>query len=106
MDRQAHDYATAMAFVQQQQQQQTTNIQQQQQFGFHQQFPPSVHGPPFLPPHPSLQQYPFPRHMQQPHQLHPHPPPHPHLLHLQQQQQPPPLFPCFCARSWKYLLLF
>lgn len=93
MDRQAHDYATAMAFVQQQQQQQTTNIQQQQQFGFHQQFPPSVHGPPFLPPHPSLQQYPFPRHMQQPHQLHPHPPPHPHLLHLQQQQQPPPVFP-------------
>ncbi|CAL5364136.1 unnamed protein product [Camellia sinensis] len=80
------------ATIKQQQQQQTTNIQQQQQFGFHQQFPPSVHGPPFLPPHPSLQQYPFPRHMQQPHQLHHHPPPHPHLLHLQRQQQPPPVF--------------
>ncbi|GMP23927.1 hypothetical protein CsSME_00001363 [Camellia sinensis var. sinensis] len=63
MDRQAHDYAAAMGFVQQQQQQQTTSIQQQQQFGFHQQFPPSVHGPPFLPPDPSLQQYPFPRHI-------------------------------------------
>ncbi|KAH7841401.1 hypothetical protein Vadar_029462 [Vaccinium darrowii] len=77
MDRQAHDYAAAMAFAQQQQQQ-ATNIQQQQQFGFHpqhQQFPPSVHGPPFLSPHPSLQQYPFPHHLQQPHQLHPHPPP-------------------------------
>ncbi|THG19940.1 hypothetical protein TEA_021561 [Camellia sinensis var. sinensis] len=83
------NFPPAMAFVQQQ----TTNIQQQQQFGFHQQFPPSVHGPPFLPPHPSLQQYPFPRHMQQPHQLHPHPPPYPHLLHLQRQQQPPPVFP-------------
>ncbi|KAL6992040.1 hypothetical protein U1Q18_010151 [Sarracenia purpurea var. burkii] len=97
MDRQAHDYAAAMAFAQQQQQQQqAANIQQQQQFGFHpqlQQFPPSVHGPPFLSPHPSLQQYPFPRHMQQPHQLPPHPPPHPHLLHLQQQQQPSPAFP-------------
>ncbi|GMP23947.1 hypothetical protein CsSME_00001374 [Camellia sinensis var. sinensis] len=91
MDRQAHDYAAVMAFVQQQQQ--TTNIQQQQQFGFHQQFPPSVHGPPFLPPHLSLQQYPFPRHMQQPHQLHPHPSPYPHLFYLQQQQQPPPVFP-------------
>ncbi|KAF7146165.1 hypothetical protein RHSIM_Rhsim04G0157200 [Rhododendron simsii] len=93
MDRQAHDYAAAMAFAQQQQQ--AANIQQQQQFGFHpqhQQFPPSVHGPPFLSPHPSLQQYPFPRHLQQPHQLHPHPPPHPHHLHLQ-QQQPPPSFP-------------
>lgn len=92
MDRQAHDYA-AMAFAQQQQQ--SANLQQQQQFGFHpqqQQFPPSVHGPPFLPPHPSLQ-YPFPRHMQQPHQLHPHPPAVPQLLHLQQQQQPPPAFP-------------
>ncbi|XP_052207341.1 uncharacterized protein LOC127811477 isoform X2 [Diospyros lotus] len=94
MDRQAHDYAAAMAFAQQQQQQ-AANIQQQQQFGLHpqhQQFPP-VHGPPFVPPHPSLQQYPFPRHMQQPHQLHPHPQAHPHLLHLQQQQQPPPSFP-------------
>ncbi|PSS04950.1 Calcium homeostasis endoplasmic reticulum protein [Actinidia chinensis var. chinensis] len=88
MDRQAHDYAAAMAYAQQQQ---AANIQQQKPFGFHpqhQQFPPSVHGPPFLSPHPSLQQYPFPRHMQQPHQLHPHPPPHPHLLH-----QPPSAFP-------------
>ncbi|KAJ9671999.1 hypothetical protein PVL29_025582 [Vitis rotundifolia] len=95
MDRQAHDYAAAMAFAQQQQQ--AANVQQQQPFGFHpqhQQFPPSVHGPPFLPPHPSLQQYPFHRHMPpQPQQLHPHPPPHPHLLHLQQQQQPPSAFP-------------
>ncbi|XAR71637.1 hypothetical protein NMG60_11018007 [Bertholletia excelsa] len=94
MDRQAHEYAAAMAFAQQQPQ--AANIQQQQQFGFHpqhQQFPPSVHGPPFLPPHPTLQQYPFPRHIQQPHQLHPHPAPHPHLLHLQQQQQPSAAFP-------------
>ncbi|KAJ9687162.1 hypothetical protein PVL29_015855 [Vitis rotundifolia] len=94
MDRQAHDYAAAMAFAQQQQQ--AANVQQQQPFGFHpqhQQFPPSVHGPPFLPPHPSLQQYPFHRHMPPQPQLHPHPPPHPHLLHLQQQQQPPSAFP-------------
>ncbi|RVW94787.1 Calcium homeostasis endoplasmic reticulum protein [Vitis vinifera] len=95
MDRQAHDYAAAMAFAQQQQQ--AANVQQQQPFGFHPQhqpFPPSVHGPPFLPPHPSLQQYPFHRHMPpQSQQLHPHPPPHPHLLHLQQQQQPPSAFP-------------
>lgn len=97
MDRQPHDYTSAMAFTQQQQQQ-AGNIQQpqqQQQFGYHpqhQQFPPSVHPPPFLPhPHPSLQQYPFPRHLPQPPpQPYPHPPPHPHLLHLQQQQQPPP----------------
>ncbi|KAK3019889.1 hypothetical protein RJ639_002938 [Escallonia herrerae] len=83
MDRQAHDYAAAMAFAQQQQ-------QQQQQFGFPpqlQQFPPSVHGPPYLSPHPSLQQFPYHRHMQQP-PLHPHAPPH--LLHL---QQPPSAFP-------------
>ncbi|KAA8520996.1 hypothetical protein F0562_011669 [Nyssa sinensis] len=96
MDRQAHDYAAAAAMAFAQQQQQAANIQQQQQFGFHpqhQQFPPSVHGPPFLPPHPSLQQFPFHRHVQQQQQVHPHPPPHPHLLHLQQQQQPPPAFP-------------
>uniref|UniRef100_A0A5B7AA58 Putative calcium homeostasis endoplasmic reticulum protein-like isoform X1 n=1 Tax=Davidia involucrata TaxID=16924 RepID=A0A5B7AA58_DAVIN len=96
MDRQAHDYAAAAAMAFAQQQQQASNIQQQQQFGFHpqhQQFPPSVHGPPFLPPHPSLQQFPFHRHMQQPQQLLPHPPTHPHVLHLQQQQQPPPAFP-------------
>ncbi|XP_019263776.1 PREDICTED: calcium homeostasis endoplasmic reticulum protein-like [Nicotiana attenuata] len=92
MDRQAPDYAAAMAFSQQQHQ--AANTQQQQQFGFHpqhQQFPPSIHGPPFLAPHSSLQQFPYPRPMQQP-QLHPHTPP-PHLLHLQQQQQPPPAFP-------------
>ncbi|KAJ8541739.1 hypothetical protein K7X08_002555 [Anisodus acutangulus] len=91
MDRQAHDYA-AMAFAQQQHQ--AASMQQQQQFGFHpqhQQFSPSVHGPPFLPPHSSLQQFPYPRPIQQP-QLHPHTPP-PHLLHLQQQQHPPPAFP-------------
>nr|XP_043623838.1 calcium homeostasis endoplasmic reticulum protein [Erigeron canadensis]XP_043623839.1 calcium homeostasis endoplasmic reticulum protein [Erigeron canadensis] len=91
MDRQGHDYAAAaMAFAQQQ----AANLQQQQQqpppYGFHpqhQQFLPAVHGPPFLPPHPSIQQ--FPRHplMQQP-QIHPHPPPHLHL-----HQQPPPNFP-------------
>uniref|UniRef100_A0A2N9EL74 CID domain-containing protein n=1 Tax=Fagus sylvatica TaxID=28930 RepID=A0A2N9EL74_FAGSY len=98
MDRQPHDYASASAIAYAQQQRQPPNMQQQQQqFGFppqHQQFPPSVHGPPFLPPHPSLQQFPYHHHMQQqPQQLHPHPPPHPHLLHLQQQQQPPPAFP-------------
>lgn len=98
MDRQGHDYAAAaMAFAQQQQQ--AANIQNQQQpppppYGFHpqhQQFLPSVHGPPFIPPHPSIQQ--FPRHplMQQP-QIHPHPQSHHHLLHLP-QQQPPPNFP-------------
>ncbi|CAN4109482.1 unnamed protein product [Withania somnifera] len=92
MDRQAPDYAAAMAFAQQQQQ--AANTQQQQQFGFHpqhQQFPPPIHGPPFIAPHSSLQQFPYPRPLQQP-QLHPHAPP-PHLLHLQQQQQPPPAFP-------------
>lgn len=97
MDRQGHDYAAAAAMAFAQQQQQAANIQQQQPppFGFHpqhQQFLPSVHGPPFLPPHPSIQQ--FPRHplMQQP-QIHPHPPSHLHHLHLPQQQQPPPTFP-------------
>ncbi|GAB4856698.1 hypothetical protein Ancab_014613 [Ancistrocladus abbreviatus] len=95
MDNRPHDYAAsaAMAYAQQQQQQQQTNIPQQQ-FGFHpqhQQFPP-VHGPPFLPPHPSLQPYPFLQ-QQQPQQLHSHAPPHSHLLHLQQQQQPSPVFP-------------
>nr|GMD41618.1 calcium homeostasis endoplasmic reticulum protein-like [Ipomoea batatas] len=91
MDRPPHDYAAAMAFAQQQHQ--AANMQQQQQFGFHpqhQQFPPSGHGPPFLPPQSSLQQFPYPR----PSQIHPHAPPPPHLLHLQQQQQhPPPAFP-------------
>ncbi|KAK7849640.1 protein tic 214 [Quercus suber] len=97
MDRQPHDYASASAMAYAQQQRQPPNMQQQQQFGFppqHQQFPPSVHGPPFLPPHPSLQQFPFHHHMQQqPQQLHPLPQPHPHLLHLQQQQQPQQAFP-------------
>ncbi|KAF6158351.1 hypothetical protein GIB67_022431 [Kingdonia uniflora] len=84
MDRQAHEYA-AMAFAQQQQQ--AANIQQHQQFGFHpqnRQFPQQVHGTPFLTPHPALQQFPFHRHLQRQHQIHPHPQ---HLLHLQQQQQ-------------------
>ncbi|CAK9157607.1 unnamed protein product [Ilex paraguariensis] len=80
MDRQAHDYAAAMAFSQQQQQ--AANIQQQQQFGFH---PPQRNSP-----HQFL--FPFHRSMQQP-QLQPLPPPHPHLLHLQQQRRPPPAFP-------------
>ncbi|KAI3948757.1 hypothetical protein MKX01_022171 [Papaver californicum] len=97
MDRQARDYAAAaaaMAYAQQQQQQ-----LQQQQFGLHpqhQQFPQQVHGPPFLPPHPSLQQFPYHHHMQQQQQqqqLHPHPHQHHHLLHLQQQQAPPPHLP-------------
>ncbi|KAL3835482.1 hypothetical protein ACJIZ3_010218 [Penstemon smallii] len=87
MDRPPHDYGAGMPYVQQQQ---APNMQQQQQqYGFHpqhQQFPPSVHGPPFLPPHPSHQQFPYPRPMQQP-QLYPHPPPHPHL-----HQQSPPSF--------------
>ncbi|XP_021768356.1 calcium homeostasis endoplasmic reticulum protein-like [Chenopodium quinoa] len=88
MDRSPHDYA-AMAFAQQQQQ--AANLPGQQ-YGFppqHQQFPPSVHGPPFLPPPPSVQQFPY-QHQQHPQQIHP---PHSHLLHLQQQQQPPPPFP-------------
>ncbi|KAG9459794.1 hypothetical protein H6P81_004302 [Aristolochia fimbriata] len=104
MDRQAHDYAAAMAFAQQQQQAniQQQQQQQQQQFGFHPQspqFPQQVHGPPFMAPHPSLpQQFPFPRHLPPQPQplLHhgPHPPPHSHhpLLHLQQQQPPPAAF--------------
>ncbi|KAK9155858.1 hypothetical protein Sjap_003338 [Stephania japonica] len=94
MDRQAHEFAAAaaaaMAFAQQQQQQQA---QQQQQFGFHsqhQQFPQQVHGPPFLAPHPSLQQFPFHRHLPPPppQQLLPHAQHHlPHML------QPPHSFP-------------
>lgn len=87
MDRQGHDYAAAMAFAQQQQ---AANVQQQQQYGFHpqhQQYPPSAHGPPFMPPHPSLQQFPYPRPMQQP--QYPPPAPHPHMLHMPQQQRPP-----------------
>ncbi|KAF2305820.1 hypothetical protein GH714_008253 [Hevea brasiliensis] len=95
MDRQAHDYAaaaSAMAFAQQQQhQRQAANIQpQQQQFGFHpqhQQFPP----PSFMSPHPSMQQFPYPHHLQQQqHQPHSLPSAHPQLLH---QQHPPPPFP-------------
>ncbi|KAF5725474.1 Calcium homeostasis endoplasmic reticulum [Tripterygium wilfordii] len=95
MERQAHDFSAASAMVYAQQQRQAANMQQQQQFGFHpqQQLPPMVRGPPFMSPHPSLQQYPYPHPMSQPPQLHQHPPPHPHLLHLQQQQQPPSAFP-------------
>ena len=104
MERQGHDYAAASAMAYAQQQRQAANMQQQQQFGFHpqhQQFPSSVHGPPFLPPgpgpaHPSLQQFPYHHAMpqqQQLQQLHPHaPPPPPHLL-IQQQHQAPPAFP-------------
>ncbi|XP_073003757.1 uncharacterized protein [Typha latifolia] len=89
MDRQAHEYAAAMAFAQQQQQQ--ANMQQQQQFGFHpqaQQLPHQVHGPPFVAPHPSLQQFP-PYHRPMPQQQQLYPPHHHPLVHLQQQQQPP-----------------
>ena len=92
MDRPPHSYAAASAMDYSQQQRQAANIQQQ--FGFHpqhQQFPATMHGPPFLPAHPS--QFPYHPHMQQQQQLHPHPPPHPQLLHLQQQQQPLPTFP-------------
>ncbi|XP_022731858.1 uncharacterized protein LOC111286246 [Durio zibethinus] len=94
MDRPPHSYAAASAMAYSQQQRQPANIQQQ--FGFHpqhQQFPTTVHGPPFIPPHPS--QFPYHPHMQQQPQLHPHPSLHPQLLHLQQQQQqqPPPSFP-------------
>ncbi|KAL5782848.1 hypothetical protein ACOSP7_007877 [Xanthoceras sorbifolium] len=89
MDRQPHDYAAASAMAYAQQQRQAANMQPQQQYGYlsqHQQLPPSVIPPPFLPQHPSLPQFPYLPHMQQQPQLHPHP----HLLHLQQQQQPPP----------------
>ncbi|KAL6549091.1 hypothetical protein OROHE_008936 [Orobanche hederae] len=88
MDRQPHDYGAPMSYGQQQHQ--PTNMQPQQQYGFHpqhQQFPPSVHGPPFMSPHPSIQQFPYPRPMQQT-QMYPHLPPHPHL-----HQQGPPSFP-------------
>ena len=87
MERQGRDYAAASpAYAQQQRQ--PVNMQQQQQYGFHpqpQQFPSSVHGPPFLPPgpgHPPMQQFPYPHIMQQQQlqQLHPHGPPPPHLL--------------------------
>lgn len=84
-----------MAYAQQQRQAANMQQQQQQQYGFHpqhQQFPP-VQGPPFLPPHPSLQQFPYHHPMQQQPQLSSHAPPLPHLLHLQQQQQPPSAFP-------------
>lgn len=84
MDRPPHDYGAPMSYGQQQ----ASNAQQQQQYGFHpqhQQFPPSVHGPPFMPPHPPVQQFPYPRPMQQT-QLYSHLPPHPY-------QQTPPSFP-------------
>nr|KYP71166.1 Calcium homeostasis endoplasmic reticulum protein [Cajanus cajan] len=104
MERQGHDYAAASAMAYAQQQRQAANMQQQQQFGFHpqhQQFPSSMHGPPFIPPgpgpaHPPMQQFPYHHALQQQQQplpqLHPHAPPPPHLL-LQQQHQGPPAFP-------------
>ncbi|KAK7265051.1 hypothetical protein RJT34_32667 [Clitoria ternatea] len=53
MERQGHGYAAASAIAYAQQQRQAANMQQQQQqFGFHpqhQQFPSSMHGPPFIP---------------------------------------------------------
>ncbi|KAK8952351.1 hypothetical protein KSP39_PZI003365 [Platanthera zijinensis] len=98
MDRQAHDYAAAMAFAQQQQQQASI---QQQQFGFHpqpSQHPQQMLGSPFMPPHPSLQQYPYHHRIPQ-QQL--YPPPHHSMLHLQQQQLPsgyPPHIPPHLVR--------
>lgn len=124
MERQGHDYAAASAMAYAQQQRQAANMQQQQQFGFHpqhQQFPSSMHGPPFIPSGPGpgpgpapppMQQFPYHPALQQQQQqqqqplpqLHPHAPPPPHLLLQQQQQQhqgppaypshyPPPLVP-------------
>ncbi|GLU01105.1 hypothetical protein SLE2022_184300 [Rubroshorea leprosula] len=90
MDRPPRNYVAASAMAYAQQQRQAANTPQQQQFGFHaqhQQFPPSVHAPSFLPPHPS--QFPYHPHMQQQPPLHHHPPPHAQLHH----QQPPPAFP-------------
>ncbi|KAJ6406019.1 hypothetical protein OIU84_009696 [Salix udensis] len=78
MDRQPpqpHDYA-AMAYAQQQQQPQYGHHPPPHQ---HQQYPPPLN--PFMPPHSSVQQFPYTQ-----------PPPHPHHLQLppQQQQHPPP----------------
>ncbi|EPS58990.1 hypothetical protein M569_15821 [Genlisea aurea] len=85
MDRPPHDYGAPTAYGQQQQPPQQ---QQSQAYGFHpQQFPPSVHGAPFMASHPSLQQFSYPRPMQQS-QHYPHLPPPPHL-----HQQSPPSYP-------------
>ncbi|XP_062101060.1 uncharacterized protein LOC133806979 [Humulus lupulus] len=97
MDRQAHDYAAASAMAYAQQQRQAAAAanpqQQQQQQGFG--YPPQqFHAPtpPFIPPHPSMQQFPYQVHPHAPPQVHPHAPsPHPHLHHL--QQQPPSAYP-------------
>ncbi|XP_008220007.1 PREDICTED: calcium homeostasis endoplasmic reticulum protein [Prunus mume] len=61
MDRQPHDYASASAMAYAQQQRQAaTNIQQQppqqQQFGYPPPQTQQFHGPPYVGPHPSLQQ--------------------------------------------------
>ncbi|KAJ1392737.1 SWAP/Surp [Sesbania bispinosa] len=104
MERPGHDYAAASAMAYAQQQRPAANMQQQQQFGFHpqhQQFPSSMHGPPFIPPgpgpaHPSMQQFPYHpalQQQQQLQQLHPHAPPAPPHILLQQQHQAPPAFP-------------
>ncbi|KAL1210467.1 hypothetical protein V5N11_006793 [Cardamine amara subsp. amara] len=99
MDRRQHDYAASSGLPyaqQQQQQQQGPNFQQQQQpqFGFHpqnQQYPSPMNASGFMPPHPSMQQFPYqhPMHQQQQPQLLPHPP-HPQMFG---QQQPQPFLP-------------
>ncbi|XP_011006670.1 PREDICTED: calcium homeostasis endoplasmic reticulum protein [Populus euphratica] len=83
MDRQPpqpHDYA-AMAYAQQQQQPQYGHHPPPHQHQ-HQQYPPPLN--PFMPPHSSVQQFPYTQ-----------PPLHPHHLQLppQQQQHPPPFAP-------------
>ncbi|XP_030483623.1 uncharacterized protein LOC115700197 [Cannabis sativa] len=82
MDRQAHDYAAASAMAYAQQQRGVNPQQQQQGFGYppppqQQQQQQQQQFPPFIPPHPSMQQFPY--------QV------HPHLHHL--QQQPPSAYP-------------
>uniref|UniRef100_A0A1J3JPF6 Calcium homeostasis endoplasmic reticulum protein n=1 Tax=Noccaea caerulescens TaxID=107243 RepID=A0A1J3JPF6_NOCCA len=82
--RQQHDYAASsgLPYPQQQQQQVPNFQQQQQQFGFHpqhQQYPSPMNAPGFMPPHPSVQQFPYQQ------QLH-HPPPHPQMFGQQQPQ--------------------
>ncbi|XP_010432891.1 PREDICTED: calcium homeostasis endoplasmic reticulum protein [Camelina sativa] len=107
MDRRQHDYAASsgLPYAQQQQQQQGPNFQQQQQpqFGFHpqhQQYPPPMNASGFIPPHPSMQQFPYQhppmhQHQQQQPQL-PHPQmfgqqqPHAFLPHLPPHHLPPP----------------
>lgn len=93
MDRRQHDYAASSGLpYAQQQQQQGPNFQQQQQpqFGFHPQhpqYPSPMNASGFIPPHPSMQQFPYqhPMHQQQQPQHLPHPP-HPQMFGQQQPQ--------------------